>query len=154
MTIESTTPEHSTESDSDALNAPAGTPGPDGEESAAESSTERAPKYRERLKLAEQTRDKYKAAFEPFARSACEQAVGSRLADPSALWLLPELAADPLALLDDETLAVDQAKIDAAVERLLSRAPSLGRRSPGSADGGARGAPDRSSASWADVLKK
>ena len=114
------------------------------------SSTERAPKYREKLELAERARDAYRAALEPHARSAVEREIGDRLADPSSIWLLPDV--ELWSLMDDE-LAADPAKITAAVDRLLSHAPSLGKRSSGSADGGARGSRVEPSTSWAQVVK-
>jgi hypothetical protein len=48
----------------------------------------------------------------------------------------------------------DPAKVTAAVDRLVAHAPSLKNRSPGSADGGARGTAAPSASTWADLLKK
>jgi hypothetical protein len=107
-------------------------------------------RYRARARAAEADRDKYRAAFEPHARREVERAVGDRLADASSLWLTPDL--DPWSLLDDD-LTVDAEAVSVAVTRLLTHAPSLGRRSPGSADGGARSTgPRSSSATWDKLL--
>ncbi len=129
----------------------------EGTPDSAQSSTERPAKYRDKLRAAveataaaEADRDRYRLALEPFARQQVEQAVGSRLSDPSSLWLLPDLT-DAFALLDDD-LALDVAKVTTAVERLLAHAPSLARRS-GSADGGARSTgPASPSATWQGLL--
>lgn len=106
---------------------------------------------RAKLREVEGERDRLRGALVPHVRTAVEAAVGGRLDSAMSLWLLPDL--DPLALVDAESFAVDQERVDAAVDRLLAHAPQLGRRFGGSGDGGARFASTATTNPWAQVIK-
>ena len=109
----------------------------------------RASRYRAQLRAVESERDALRSALTPHVRAAVEAHVGDRLQDRSAVWLV---ATDPLALLDDK-LAVDPAKVDDAVTKLLAAAPTLGKRFTGSADGGNRESVPASKPSWSGLIK-
>lgn len=108
-------------------------------------------RVRNRLRETEAERDRYRDALGPHIRAAVEAQIASRVSEPAALWLLPDL--DPLTLLDDD-MTVDAEKVDAALDQLRERLPRLSRRFSGSVDGGV-GTPrsHRDDATWASVIK-
>lgn len=121
----------------------------DAGDSPESSGDRRDARTRVKLREAELNLGRYRDALVPHVKAAVEKAIGDRLSDPAALWLMPDI--DPLALLDDD-LALNSEKLDAAVKNVKERLPSLARRFAGSADGGARHSDGGTDATWAGVI--
>lgn len=107
-------------------------------------------RVRTRLRETEAERDRFRDALGPHIRFAVEAQIATRVTEPAALWLLPNL--DPIDLLGDD-MTVDAEKVDAALDQLRDRLPRLARRFSGSADGGVGAVqPHRDDATWASVI--
>ncbi len=109
-----------------------------------------AARYRTRLREVEAERDGLREQLDGLRRREVERLAGEQLAQPGDLLALGGIDLDALCGEDGQ---VDEQLVGEAVETLLTQRPGLGVAPPPPGfDGGARGAPASSPASWSQVL--
>lgn len=110
-----------------------------------------AAKWRTRLRSTEAERDTLAQRVARLQTSEVHRLASARMADPDDLTVHGVQVVD---LLDDDG-EVDEAKVEAAVDALLTKRPRLAADYEPDAeglDGGARASTRRSGASWSGVL--
>lgn len=124
---------------------------PDPEPAEPEGGNTEAARYRRRLRETESERDTLARRVETLQRAAVERAAAEHLAQPGDLWALGTQLSD---LLDGDTGDVDDGKVTAAIDSLLSSRPGLRKvRAPDAAAMGQGRRGEVAGADWQSVFQ-